>query len=107
VESPTIPSGARAVGTRFDGNGRAVRDLPARAGTVEAPGLDRFFEECLGAQFIEALPFTYLHVFTYSERPGNAGSGIRGQRAHSRCARNANTCCAIWRKPRTEASASA
>jgi threonylcarbamoyladenosine tRNA methylthiotransferase MtaB len=29
---------------------------------------DGDFEE--GRRFIEALPFTYLHVFTYSERPG-------------------------------------
>jgi threonylcarbamoyladenosine tRNA methylthiotransferase MtaB len=29
---------------------------------------DADFEE--SRRFIEALPFTYLHVFTYSERPG-------------------------------------
>ncbi|MDE3197648.1 MAG: tRNA (N(6)-L-threonylcarbamoyladenosine(37)-C(2))-methylthiotransferase MtaB [Acidobacteriota bacterium] len=29
---------------------------------------DELFEE--SRQFIEAMPFTYLHVFTYSERPG-------------------------------------
>jgi threonylcarbamoyladenosine tRNA methylthiotransferase MtaB len=29
---------------------------------------DALFEE--SRQFIEAMPFTYLHVFTYSERPG-------------------------------------
>jgi len=31
---------------------------------------DALFEESL--QFIDAMPFTYLHVFTYSERPGTA-----------------------------------
>ncbi len=28
-------------------------------------------------RFIEQQPFTYLHVFTYSERPGNSGGGCR------------------------------
>jgi threonylcarbamoyladenosine tRNA methylthiotransferase MtaB len=31
---------------------------------------DALFEE--SRQFIDAMPFTYLHVFTYSERPGTA-----------------------------------
>jgi threonylcarbamoyladenosine tRNA methylthiotransferase MtaB len=36
---------------------------------VGFPGeTDTDFEESL--RFIESLPFTYLHVFTYSERPG-------------------------------------
>lgn len=36
---------------------------------VGFPGeTDELFEE--SRQFIEAMPFTYLHVFTYSERPG-------------------------------------
>ena len=36
---------------------------------VGFPGeTDADFEE--SRQFIEQLPFTYLHVFTYSERPG-------------------------------------
>jgi threonylcarbamoyladenosine tRNA methylthiotransferase MtaB len=29
--------------------------------------------------FIESLPFTYLHVFTYSERPGTAAADAPGQ----------------------------
>ncbi len=33
---------------------------------------DREFEE--SRAFIESLPFTYLHVFTYSERPGTAAA---------------------------------
>jgi threonylcarbamoyladenosine tRNA methylthiotransferase MtaB len=35
------------------------------------------FEE--SRQFIEGLPFTYLHVFTYSERPGTATAGMPDQ----------------------------
>ena len=34
---------------------------------------DAEFEESY--RFIESLPFTYLHVFTYSERPGTAAAG--------------------------------
>jgi threonylcarbamoyladenosine tRNA methylthiotransferase MtaB len=34
------------------------------------------FEE--SRQFIEALPFTYLHVFTYSERPGTPAAAYPG-----------------------------
>jgi threonylcarbamoyladenosine tRNA methylthiotransferase MtaB len=34
------------------------------------------FEET--ARFIEAQPFTYLHVFTYSERPGTAAAAHDG-----------------------------
>jgi threonylcarbamoyladenosine tRNA methylthiotransferase MtaB len=29
-------------------------------------------------RFIESLPFTYLHVFTYSERPGTPAAGYPG-----------------------------
>jgi threonylcarbamoyladenosine tRNA methylthiotransferase MtaB len=57
----------------------ADRIAKARAGMPDAavgadvmvgfPGeTDAEFEE--SRQFIESLPFTYLHVFTYSERPG-------------------------------------
>lgn len=35
------------------------------------------FEETL--RFIEDLPFTYLHVFTYSSRPGTPAAGMRDQ----------------------------
>jgi threonylcarbamoyladenosine tRNA methylthiotransferase MtaB len=34
------------------------------------------FEE--SRRFIESLPFTYLHVFTYSERPGTESAGAAG-----------------------------
>jgi len=34
------------------------------------------FEE--SRQFIEAMPFTYLHVFTYSERPGTPAASMPG-----------------------------
>lgn len=37
---------------------------------------DELFEESW--QFIEAMPFTYLHVFTYSERPGTAAITLPG-----------------------------
>ena len=47
---------------------------------VGFPGeTDAEFEETRA--FIESLPFTYLHVFTYSERPGHAG----GRRCPARC----------------------
>jgi threonylcarbamoyladenosine tRNA methylthiotransferase MtaB len=35
------------------------------------------FEE--SRQFIESLPFTYLHVFTYSERPGTPAAEMPDQ----------------------------
>jgi threonylcarbamoyladenosine tRNA methylthiotransferase MtaB len=45
---------------------------------VGFPGeTDAEFGETL--QLIEALPFTYLHVFTYSPRPGTAAAAIRDQ----------------------------
>jgi threonylcarbamoyladenosine tRNA methylthiotransferase MtaB len=61
----------------------ADRILKARASMPDAaigadvmagfPGeTDADFEE--SRRFIEALPFTYLHVFTYSERPGTAAA---------------------------------
>ena len=45
---------------------------------VGFPGeTDEEFEESRG--FIESLPFTYLHVFTYSERPGTPASAMPDQ----------------------------
>lgn len=45
---------------------------------VGFPGeTDEYFEETRG--FIERLPFTYLHVFTYSSRPGTASAEMPGQ----------------------------
>lgn len=45
---------------------------------VGFPGeTDEEFEECRA--FIEAMPFTYLHVFTYSERPGTESAGLPGE----------------------------
>ena len=38
---------------------------------------DAEFEE--SRAFIESLPFTYLHVFTYSERPGTPAAEVREQ----------------------------
>jgi threonylcarbamoyladenosine tRNA methylthiotransferase MtaB len=44
---------------------------------VGFPGeTDELFEE--SRQFIESLPFTYLHVFTYSERPGTPAAEMPG-----------------------------
>ncbi len=37
---------------------------------------DELFEE--SRQFIEAMPYTYLHVFTYSERPGTPAAEMAG-----------------------------
>jgi threonylcarbamoyladenosine tRNA methylthiotransferase MtaB len=44
---------------------------------VGFPGeTDELFEE--SRQFIKAMPFTYLHVFTYSERPGTPAAELPG-----------------------------
>jgi threonylcarbamoyladenosine tRNA methylthiotransferase MtaB len=44
---------------------------------VGFPGeTDELFEE--SRQFIDAMPFTYLHVFTYSERPGTPAAEMPG-----------------------------
>jgi threonylcarbamoyladenosine tRNA methylthiotransferase MtaB len=44
---------------------------------VGFPGeTDALFEE--SRQFIEAMPLTYLHVFTYSERPGTKAVAMEG-----------------------------
>jgi threonylcarbamoyladenosine tRNA methylthiotransferase MtaB len=44
---------------------------------VGFPGeTEELFEE--SRQFIEAMPFTYLHVFTYSERPGTPAAEMPG-----------------------------
>ena len=37
---------------------------------------DELFEE--SRAFIESMPFTYLHVFTYSERPGTPAAEMAG-----------------------------
>jgi threonylcarbamoyladenosine tRNA methylthiotransferase MtaB len=45
---------------------------------VGFPGeTDELFEE--SRSFIEHLPFTYLHVFTYSSRPGTLSADMPGQ----------------------------
>jgi threonylcarbamoyladenosine tRNA methylthiotransferase MtaB len=45
---------------------------------VGFPGeTDALFEE--SRQFIDAMPFTYLHVFTYSERPGTPAAEMPDQ----------------------------
>src|SRR6185369_7403249 len=48
---------------------------------------DAEFEE--SRAFIESLPFTYLHVFTYSERPGTPAAAMPDQAPmHVRAARS-------------------
>ena len=54
---------------------------------------DAEFEETRA--FIESLPFTYLHVFTYSERPGTPAAASRASPDGS-CAAIATGCCANW-----------
>src|SRR3982750_2573006 len=45
---------------------------------VGFPGeTDAEFEE--SRSFIDSLPFTYLHVFTYSERPGTPAAEVASQ----------------------------
>ena len=45
---------------------------------VGFPGeTDELFEE--SRSFIEQLPFTYLHVFTYSSRPGTPSAAMPDQ----------------------------
>jgi threonylcarbamoyladenosine tRNA methylthiotransferase MtaB len=55
---------------------------------VGFPGeTDAEFDE--SRQFIQSLPFTYLHVFTYSERPGTPAAALADQvPAHVRKHRN-------------------
>ena len=48
--------------------GERERLTPSAGGPGEAISIVEQFEE--SRAFIESLPFTYLHVFTYSERPG-------------------------------------
>jgi threonylcarbamoyladenosine tRNA methylthiotransferase MtaB len=60
----------------------AIRLMPDAA--VGADVLVGFPEETeaefeQNRRFIESLPFTYLHVFTYSERPGTPAAAMPGQ----------------------------
>jgi threonylcarbamoyladenosine tRNA methylthiotransferase MtaB len=60
---------------------RARRLMPIAAIGADVmtgfPGeTEDLFEE--SRQFIDAMPFTYLHVFTYSERPGTAAVEMPG-----------------------------
>jgi len=61
---------------------RAARLLPDAALGADVmtgfPGeTDAEFQETL--EFIARMPFTYLHVFTYSERPGTPAAGMPGR----------------------------
>ncbi|MCX6333220.1 MAG: tRNA (N(6)-L-threonylcarbamoyladenosine(37)-C(2))-methylthiotransferase MtaB [Bacteroidia bacterium] len=50
---------------------------------VGFPGeTDDDFEETF--TFLEALPITYLHVFTFSERPGTKAAGMTGKISHEK-----------------------
>jgi threonylcarbamoyladenosine tRNA methylthiotransferase MtaB len=62
--------------------GKAFAALPEAAFGADVmvgfPGeTNAEFDE--SARFIEGMPFTYLHVFTYSERPGTPAAGYEGQ----------------------------
>ena len=71
---------------------------------VGFPGeTDADFEE--SRRFIEAMPFTYLHVFTYSERPGTPAATEPGA-SRCRCAKSATEFCGSWRRRGTWNSAS-
>lgn len=58
--------------------GAAMPDAAIGADVMTGfPGeTDEMFEE--NYRFIERLPFTYLHVFTYSSRPGTAAASMAG-----------------------------
>jgi threonylcarbamoyladenosine tRNA methylthiotransferase MtaB len=61
---------------------RAARLLPDAAFGADVmtgfPGeTEAEFEETV--EFIRRMPFTYLHVFTYSERPGTAAAAMEGR----------------------------
>ena len=70
----------------------AIREELAHAG-IGADVMTGFPDETpedhrLSAELIESLPFTYLHVFPYSSRPGTAAAGraeqVDGRIAHER-----------------------
>ena len=65
---------------------------------------DQEFEE--SRAFIESLPFTYLHVFTYSARPGTPAADV-AIRCRWTSASTARTCFAISRSARIWNSAAA
>ncbi len=55
------------------------------------------FEETLA--FIEQAPLTYLHVFSYSDRPGTRASGMRPKVTRRRST-NAVCACERWESAR-------
>ncbi len=65
----------RHYATRLELAGRLMPEAAIGADVMTGfPGeTDEEFEETL--RFVEQQPFTYLHVFTYSERPGTAAAG--------------------------------
>ena len=57
-------------------------------------------------RMIEDLPFTYLHVFTYSPRPGTPAAAMPNQvPVHARA--NATAFCASWRQRKSLRSCAA
>ncbi|MGC2659109.1 MAG: tRNA (N(6)-L-threonylcarbamoyladenosine(37)-C(2))-methylthiotransferase MtaB [Bryobacteraceae bacterium] len=67
---------ARHYATRIELASRLMPDAAFGADVMTGfPGeTDAEFDETV--RFIEAQPFTYLHVFTYSERPGTAAASL-------------------------------
>jgi threonylcarbamoyladenosine tRNA methylthiotransferase MtaB len=67
----------------FAGRVNMIREILPSAGIgadviVGFPGeTSSDFEETFS--FIEQLPLTYLHVFTFSERPGTVAAGLEGK----------------------------
>ena len=69
---------------------------------VGFPGeTDADFEE--SRAFIERMPFSYLHVFTFSAREGTPAAEMPDQVSKSGQEGNGIACCASWRRRRNAA----
>ena len=90
-----------ARGTMPDESEGSRADAGVRGGSRRhdrLPGRDRRGVRGVRA-FIESLPFTYLHVFTYSERPGTPAAESSAQ-VPLRCVSTGREFCGIWRRAR-------
>ena len=68
---------------------------------VGFPGRNRRRFRRQPRSFIESLPFTYLHVFTYSERPGTPAAEDPQAGPDGRCAKSATGILRELAAPRT------